>query len=223
LNPKTIASLIDHSLLRPDATGGDIRRLCEEALNYGFFSVCVNPCHVGTAKEILRGSAVKVAAVIGFPLGVTLTEVKVYEAMNADLLGADELDVVINLGALKSGSRDIVRKELSEIIMVTRDLVHKTIIETCYLTDDEKKEAVETALQVGSEFIKTSTGFGRAGARLSDVRLIKRIVGEEAGIKAAGGIRTLREVLAFLDAGATRIGTSAGVTIIEELSGIKGV
>ncbi|MEW6162952.1 MAG: deoxyribose-phosphate aldolase [Nitrospirota bacterium] len=215
LNQKDIAGLIDHTLFRPDATYADIKRLCEEALQFGFCSVCINPCFIKMAKELLKGSNVRVTTVIGFPLGMTLTEVKVYEAMNASLLGTDELDIVINIGALKAGDWGTVKKDISDIIMATRGLIHKTIIETCYLDDNEKKRVVEIALDAGSEFIKTSTGFGPHGARVRDIRLIKGIIGGSAGIKAAGGIRTLRQVLNMLRAGATRIGTSAGVKIIK--------
>lgn len=217
LNRKTIARSIDHTLLRSDAAYGDIENLCKEALDFGFYSVCVNPSFVKRAKELLKDIDVKVTTVIGFPLGAMLTDVKVYEAMNSALLGADELDIVINIGALKAGDWNIVRKDLSDVILATRGLIHKAIIETCYLHEDEKKKAVTTALEAGAEFIKTSTGFGPKGADLDDVRLIKSLVGDRAGIKAAGGIRTLKQVVDFLEAGATRIGTSAGVGIMGEL------
>jgi len=215
---KDLAGLTDHTILKPDATHEDIKRLCEEALQFGFYSVCINPCFIKLAKELLKYSDVRVTTVIGFPLGMTLTEVKVYEAMNAYLLGADELDMVINIGALKSGDWDTVRKDISDVIMATKGLIHKVIIETCYLNDDEKKKVVKLALEESSEFIKTSTGFGLRGAQLSDIRLIKDIVGDIAGIKAAGRIKTLSQVLELLEAGATRIGTSAGVKIVGELS-----
>jgi len=217
LHWKNIAGLIDHSLLRPDTTHGDIERLCEEARKFGFHSVCVHPYFIKKAKELLRGSMVKVTTVIGFPLGLTLIEVKVYEAMHASILGADELDIVINIGAVKSGDWNTVRKDISDVIIATKGLIHKTIIETCYLDDSEKKRVVEIALDAGSEFIKTSTGFGPGGARVKDIRLIKGIVKDSAGIKASGGIRTLRRLLEVLEAGATRIGTSAGVRIIRNL------
>lgn len=217
LNPKDIAGLIDHSLLRPDATYTDIERLCEEAQQFGFYSVCVHPSFIKKAKDILKGSGVRVTTVIGFPLGMAITEVKVYEAMNASLIGADELDIVINIGALKSGDWMTVRKDISDVMAATKGIIHKTIIETCYLDDNEKRKVVEIALDAGSEFIKTSTGFGSHGARLRDIRLIKSIVGDAAGIKAAGGIRTSRRVLDMLKDGATRIGTSAGVQIIRGL------
>jgi len=204
-------------LLRPDAAYEDVKRLCKEALQYSFHSVCINPCFIEKAKEFLNGGNVRVTTVIGYPLGTNLTEVKVYEAMNASLIGADELDIVINIGALKSGDWITVRKDISDVISATVGKVHKTIIETCYLDDNEKKKAVEIALESGSEFIKTSTGFGPQGALIKDIKLIKSIVGESAGIKASGGIRTLREVLDMIRAGATRIGTSAGVKIITDL------
>jgi len=220
LDRKDIAGLIDHSLLGPDASYTDIKQLCKEALQFGFCSVCINPCFIKIAKELLTGSNIRVTTVIGFPLGMTLTEVKVYEAMNASLLGADELDIVINIGALKSGDWETVRKDLSDVIMATKGLIHKSIIDTCYFDDDEKKMAVEIALEAGSEFIKTSTGFGPLGAQVRDIRLIKSIVGDAAGIKAAGGIRTLQEVLDLFEAGATRIGTSSGVRIMSEFEHI---
>jgi deoxyribose-phosphate aldolase len=217
LNRDAIAGSIDHTLLRSDATNGDIEKLCKEARDFGFHSVCVNPSFVKSAKEFLKGSEVKVTTVIGFPLGATLTDVKVYEAMNGALLGADELDIVINIGALKSGDWQTVRKDLSDVIMATKGLIHKAIIETCFLNEDEKKKAVMTALDAGAEFIKTSTGFGLKGAEIEDVRFIKSLVGDSAGIKAAGGIRTLQQVVDFIEAGATRIGTSSGVGIMKEL------
>jgi len=218
LNWKDIAGLIEHTLLRPDASYADIPPLCGEARQFGFHSVCVNPSFIRMAKELLRASDVKMTTVIGFPLGMTLTEVKVFEAMHARLLGADEIDIVVNIGALKSGDWATVRKDISDVIMATKGIVHKTIIETCLLDDDEKKKVVGIALEAGSEFIKTSTGFGPRGAKVRDIRLIKNIVGDAAGIKAAGGIRTLRQVQSMLKAGATRIGTSAGVKILRELA-----
>ncbi len=221
LDRKDIAGLTDHSLLRPDASYTNIKRLCEEALQFGFCSVCINPCFIKISKELLTGSNVRVTTVIGFPLGMTLTEVKVYEAMNASLLGADELDIVINIGALKSGDWETVRKDLSDVIMATKGLIHKTIIETCYLDDNEKRRVIEIALDAGSEFIKTSSGYGSRGARVKDIRFIKGIVGDAAGIKAAGGIRTLKQVLNMLEAGATRIGTSSGVKIMREFENIS--
>jgi deoxyribose-phosphate aldolase len=217
LNRETIARSIDYTLLRSDATYVDIEDLCKEALDFGFHSVCINPFFIPAAREVLKDTGVRITTVIGFPLGMTTAEVKVYEAMNAALLGADELDIVINVGALKSGDLKTVRKDLSDVIMATRGLIHKAIIETCYLNEDEKRKAVVTALDAGSEFIKTSTGLGPKGAEIEDVRLIKSLVGERTGIKAAGGIRTLKQLIDFIEAGATRIGTSSGVGIMREL------
>lgn len=215
LNQTDLAGLIDHTLLSPYATYTEIKSLCKEALQYGFYSVCINPYFIKMAKELLKDSIIKVTTVIGFPFGMIPTEVKVYEAMGASLLGADELDIVMNIGALKSGDWDTVKKDISDVIMATKGLTHKTIIETCYLNDNEKRKAAEIALNACSEFIKTSTGFGPHGARIRDIRLIKGIVGDAAGIKAAGGISTTRRALDMLMAGATRIGTSAGVKIVK--------
>jgi deoxyribose-phosphate aldolase len=217
LNREIIARSIDHTLLRSDATQEDIENLCKEALAFGFHSVCINPFFVKSAKAPLKDSQVKVTTVIGFPLGANLTDVKVYEAMKAALSGADELDIVINIGALKSGDWKTVRKDLCDVIMATRGLIHKAIIEACYLNEDEKKKVVMTALDVGAEFIKTSTGFGPKGAEIEDVRFIKSLVGDKAGIKAAGGIRTLKQVVDFIEAGAARIGTSTGTGIMMEI------
>lgn len=214
-----IPKLIDHSLLRPDATEADIMRLCDEARRYGFFAVCVHPYYTGMAKEALFKTHVKIAAVIGFPLGMTISNVKIYEAMQAVLNGADELDIVINTGLAKSGDWEAVKKEISDIITATPEATHKIIIETCYLTDDEKKKACEAAVAAGAEFIKTSTGFGPSGASIRDIHLIKALTKGKAGIKAAGGIKTLAQVKAFIEAGATRIGTSSGVAIMKETQG----
>jgi deoxyribose-phosphate aldolase len=217
VNRKDIAQLIDHTLLRPDASYSDIEMLCQEALRYEFHSVCVYPYYIEPVKKLLKGSNVRITTVIGFPFGMTTTENKVFESMNAALAGAHELDIVINIGALKSGRWDIVAKDISDVIASTKGLIHKVIIETCYLTTSEKKKVVETALGAGAAFIKTSTGFGPKGAQIRDIRLIRSIVGDKAGIKASGGIRTLKQVLAMLDAGASRIGSSSGVQIIKQL------
>jgi deoxyribose-phosphate aldolase len=212
-----MAKLIDHTLLRPDAREEDIGALCREALKYGFHSVCVNPHFIEKARALLRGSEVRVTTVVGFPLGMTLTAVKAYEAMNSALLGAEELDIVINLGALKSGRWDVVRRDISDVMAATRGLLHKVIIEACYLDDEEKKRAATTALEAGAEFVKTSTGFGPGGARAEDVRLIRGVLRDRAGVKASGGIRTLAQAREMIAAGAARIGTSQGRAIMEEL------
>jgi deoxyribose-phosphate aldolase len=211
-----VASIIDHTLLRADAAISDIERLCDEAERYGFYSVCVNPHYVKRVKGRLKGTQIKVATVVGFPLGMDLTDVKVFEAMMCALAGADELDIVINIGAARDGLWDVVRADLADVVAATGGLVHKAIIETCYLTEDEKKAAVEAVLGAGAEFVKTSTGYGTGGATVEDVRLIKSVVGDRAGIKAAGGIKTFGQVKEMADAGATRIGTSSGVAIVEK-------
>ena len=218
-NTINMAKLIEHTLLRPDATETDILRLCNEAERYGFFAVCVHPFFVKTVKPLLLKSKIKISTVIGFPLGLTLAEVKVYESMQAVLNGADELDIVMNIGAAKSGNWKTVEKEISDVITATPDSIHKIIIETCYLTDDEKMNASLSAMNAGAEFIKTSTGFGPAGAVVKDVELIRSVTGGRTGIKAAGGIKTLKNVMEFINAGATRIGTSSGVNIMKELQG----
>ncbi|MBI5026304.1 MAG: deoxyribose-phosphate aldolase [Nitrospirae bacterium] len=213
-----IARLIDHTLLRPDATEKDIEALCREAIKHSFHAVCVNPCFVPFVKKLLKGSGVKVCTVVGFPLGAISLKAKVFEAMEAVLDGADELDMVINIGEARAGHWDSVRREISNLVIATPHIVHKIIIETCYLTDDEKIRASLIAMDAGAEFIKTSTGFGPAGAVVGDVAMIKEATGGKVGIKASGGIKTLRDVLSFVEAGATRIGTSSGVNIMKEVS-----
>jgi deoxyribose-phosphate aldolase len=212
-----ISSFIDHTLLRPDATEQDILTLCEEAKNYNFFAVCVHPCHAAAAAKALYHTHVKVAAVIGFPHGMTCTEVKIYEAIQSVLKGADELDIVINIGLAKSGSWNAVKQEISDIIAATPEALHKIIIETSYLTDEEKKAASLAVMDAGAEFVKTSTGFGPSGAELNDIEIIKSTIKGKIGIKAAGGIKTLADAQAFIEAGAARLGTSSGVAIMKEL------
>ena len=212
-----ISKIIDHTLLMPNAGYETIVSLCEEAIKYDFYSVCVYPGFIKKAGEVLVGSDVKISSVIAFPSGATLPRVKIYESIEAVLNGADELDIVLNIGALKTGDWQLVESELEGIITATPEAVHKIIIEVCYLEDEEKQRACEIVMKSGAELIKTSTGFGSAGAEIKDVKLIKSIVGDQIGIKAAGGIRTLKDVKAFIDAGATRIGTSSGVEIINEL------
>jgi deoxyribose-phosphate aldolase len=214
-----IAKLIDHTLLKPDATETDIRRLCDEAKKYGFFSVCVHPSFIKTARKMLAGTDIKLTTVIGFPFGMTLTQVKIYEAMEAVLMGADELDMVVNLGEVKANNWDAVKKEISDLVTATPEAVHKIIIETYYLSDDEKIKTSLVAAEAGAEFIKTSTGFVPTlrDAVIEDVKMIKAATKGKIEIKAAGGIRTLKDVLNFVEAGATRIGTSSGVDIMSEL------
>jgi len=208
MNSSEIARITDFSLLKPGATVDDIRRLCEEAIRYGVYSVCVNPSFISLARESLMNSDIKVTTVIGFPLGMTLPQVKVYEAIEAVLLGADELDIVMNTGMARSGDWDYAGREISDIIYATKGVVHKIIIETCLLTRDEKIRAAEVVIATGAEFIKTSTGFSSAGATIEDVRLLKSVAGDRCKIKAAGGIKTSRQALELIRAGASRIGTS---------------
>jgi len=212
-----IAKYIDHTNLKSYATKGDIIKLCEETKKYGFYAVCVNPYRVKLAKEHLKGTDIKVASVIGFPLGATPTEVKVFEAKKALENGADELDMVINIGALKDKNYEYVKKDIEDVTKVAHEkgAIVKVIIETCYLSEEEKEIACKLAMEAGADFVKTSTGFGTGGATIEDVKLMRKVVGDKLGVKAAGGIRTYEEALAMINAGANRIGTSSGVKIIE--------
>jgi deoxyribose-phosphate aldolase len=223
LNESEITRLIDHTLLKPDATQNEISKLCEEALQYHFASVCVNPWYVAQVVEILRGSAVKACTVAGFPLGANLPCVKVFEAQKSIERGAQEIDMVINIGALKSGHPDMVESEIREVAATCHQggAICKVILETCLLTHDEKIQAALAAKNAGADFVKTSTGFSTAGATPEDVRLIRETIGPHTGIKAAGGIRTLEDLQKMVAAGATRIGASAGVKIIEQLRSVK--
>lgn len=214
---RRLAQTIDHTLLRAEATKDEIVRLCDEAMAYGFASVCVQPGWVPLVASRLKGSGVKTCAVVGFPLGGTLPEVKAYEAYQAVQSGAEEIDMVINIGALKSGDEEAVRRDLEAVVEAAKPkAIIKAILETASLTDEEKRRAAEWAVESGVDFVKTSTGFGAGGATADDVRLLKAIVGKRAEIKASGGIRDLKTALAMLEAGATRLGTSSGVKIIRE-------
>ncbi|MGA8021425.1 MAG: deoxyribose-phosphate aldolase [Candidatus Acidiferrales bacterium] len=218
LTPSEIARLIDHTLLKPEATRDEIRKLCEEALKYGFASVCVNPWNVPQAAELLRGGAVKVCTVVGFPLGATLPEVKAFEAEQSLKRGAQEIDMVINIGALKSRLLDAVAGDIRGVVETAHrgGGICKVILETALLTREEKVQGSLAAKNAGADFVKTSTGFSTAGATPEDVRLIRETVGVGTGIKAAGGVRTLEDLLKMVEAGATRIGASAGVKIVEQ-------
>ncbi|MBF0506246.1 MAG: deoxyribose-phosphate aldolase [Nitrospirae bacterium] len=211
-----LARYIEHTLLKPESTEADIIKLCKGAIRHNFYSVCVHPYYIPLCKAILSGYDTKVTTVVGFPLGATMKNIKVYEAMQAVLYGAQELDIVINMGAVKSGNFDFAGEELSEIISASRQAVHKVIIETCYLTEQEKRAVTEIAVSCGARFIKTSTGFGTRGATVKDIKLIKSVIKDRAEIKAAGGIRTLAQALRFIQAGASRIGTSYGEAIMQE-------
>jgi deoxyribose-phosphate aldolase len=216
IDRKNIAGLIDHTLLSPGASDAEIKTHCGEAAQHGFFSVCVHPSFVRMSRQLLSESDVKICTVIGFPLGANTSKVKQYEAIEAVFNGADELDIVIHTGFVKSENWEAVEKEVSDIKTITPGVVHKVIIETCNLTDDEKRRAALMVMKTGAEFIKTSTGFGSAGATVQDVELIKSVTGGTIGIKASGGIRTFHQMRAFINAGATRIGTSSGPAIIKE-------
>ena len=214
-----INQYIDHTLLKPDATEEQIKKLCQEAREYKFASVCVNPCHTELVREELKGSDVRTCIVVGFPLGANMPEVKAFEAMKAIEKGASEIDMVMNIGALKEGNLSLVRKDIRSLVQTVDEwAIVKVIIECCLLTDDEKKKACEIAVESGAHYVKTSTGFSSGGATVEDVRLIRETVGDKAKIKAAGGIRTLSQALAMIEAGADRIGASAGVSIMKESS-----
>ncbi len=216
---KNIASLIDHTLLKANATQEEIVKLCEEAKKYGFASVCVNPVYVSLCKQLLKGTNVKVCTVIGFPLGATTPTVKAIEAKEAIANGADEVDMVINIGALKSGNYQLVLDDIKAVREATRGKILKVIIETAYLTREEKIKACELAKEAGADFVKTSTGFGPSGATVEDVMLMRQVVGPKLGVKASGGIRTLEDAKKMVEAGATRIGASASVAIVHGKSG----
>ncbi len=210
-----IASLIDHTLLKPQATKQDIIKLCEEAKKYGFFSVCVNPMYVNFCKDLLKDTKVKVCTVVGFPLGATTTAVKVFESEEAISSGADEIDMVINISALKSKDYNYVFEDIKAVREATKGKVLKVIIETAYLNEEEKIKACELTKEAKADFVKTSTGFAPSGATVEDVSLMRKIVGNKMGVKASGGIRTIEDVLKMIEAGANRIGTSSSVEIIE--------
>ena len=217
------ASLIDHTLLKPEASEADIRKLCQEAAQFGFASVCVNPTWVKKASEFLKGSGVPVCTVIGFPLGATLPDVKAYEARRAIFNGATEVDMVINVGALKSGDICAVEDDIRAVAEAAHEnhVLCKVIIETALLTDEEKVRACLASKNAGADFVKTSTGFAKGGATVNDVALMRRTVGDALGVKASGGVKGIDDARAMFEAGATRIGASVGVKIAQEASGIR--
>lgn len=217
------ASLIDHTLLKPEASEADIKKLCEEAAQFGFASVCVNPSWVKKAAEFLRGTGVPVCTVIGFPLGATLSDVKAYEARRAIFNGAREVDMVINVGALKSGDDCTVEDDIRAVADAAHEngVLCKVIIETALLTDDEKVRACLASKNAGADFVKTSTGFAKGGATVHDVSLMRQTVGSALGVKASGGVKGIDDARAMFEAGATRIGASVGVKIAQEASGVK--
>ena len=213
---KSLAKLIDHTDVRPIATDADIKRLCDEAIKHGFCAVCVQPYFVRLASRLLANeSGVKVCTVVGFPFGTNVTDVKVFEVRKAIEDGAEELDVVMNISAVKSGNYAYLEEELNKIMSVAEDTVIKLIIETGYLTVEEMKKVCDIAVKAGVDYIKTCTGFGPRGVSLDDVRLIKEFTGGKVGIKASGGIRTYEQAVSLIEAGATRLGTSRSLKILE--------
>lgn len=206
--------LIDHTILKPDASIEAIKKLCQEAKEFDFMSVCVNPAFVSLCKKELEGSDVKVCTVVGFPLGATLPQAKALEAREAIFEGADEIDMVINVTMLKAGNDEYVQNEIAKVRRYTKGKILKVIIETCLLTDEEKVRACLLSKKAGADFVKTSTGFSTGGATVHDVKLMRETVGPEMGVKASGGVRTHEDLLAMVEAGANRIGTSAGPKII---------
>lgn len=218
MNKLELARYIDHTILKPDAKESDIIKLCREALEYKFASVCVNASHVKLADSFLHGTEVKVCTVVGFPLGATTKESKAFEASQAIENGATEVDMVINIGALKSGKLETVLEDIKTVAAACKGkALLKVIIETCLLTDEEKVKACELSKEAGADFVKTSTGFSTGGATVQDIALMRRTVGAEMGVKASGGIRNLESSLKMIEAGATRIGASASISIINEL------
>ncbi len=216
LNIETLARTIDHTLLKPDHTVEDVERVCEEAIGYGFHTVCVPPYDVAHVAELVRGTDVAVGGTVGIPMGHEGLDVKRAAGRLCIESGAEEVDMVINLIAMKSGRYADVRKEIAALRKITEGCVLKVIIECCYLTDEEKARACELALEAGADFVKTSTGFGSGGATVHDVRLLVEAVNGRAQVKAAGGIRTFRDMKDLLQAGATRVGTSSSVEIVKD-------
>jgi deoxyribose-phosphate aldolase len=216
-----IAHYIDHTLLKPDATVEQITQLCHEALKYNFASVCINPTNVKLAAQLLKGSPIDVCTVVGFPLGATPPEVKGFETQQALNDGATEVDMVINIGALKSGNDALVERDIATVCRISHHsrAICKVILETVLLTDEEKIRACRIAKQAGADFVKTSTGFGGGGATVHDITLMRQTVGPTLGVKASGGIRSLADAESMIAAGATRIGASAGVKIVQEAKG----
>lgn len=210
------SKFIDHTNLKQDASINDIKTLCEEAIKFDFMSVCINPCFVKYAHDVLLDSEVKVCTVIGFPLGANTTKTKVYETKQALKDGADEIDMVINVSALKDKKYDYVKNEISKIKKVCKNKILKVILEICLLTDEEIVKACELSLEAKADFVKTSTGFSKGGATVEAVALMRKTVGDKCGVKASGGVKTFEDMQKMIDAGASRIGTSSGVKLLEK-------
>ncbi|MBO1265725.1 deoxyribose-phosphate aldolase [Proteiniclasticum sp. SCR006] len=213
----TLARHIDHTLLKPDAVEAELVKLCEEAREHKFFSVCINPCNIEKAKALLEGTDTKICTVVGFPLGQMTTEAKSFETNEAVLLGAEEVDMVINVGKLKDKDYEYVLEDIRAVVLAAKGVLTKVIIETCLLTDEEKVKACELAKDAGADYVKTSTGFSKGGATKEDIALMRKTVGPEMGVKASGGIRTLEDAMGMIENGATRLGLSASVSIVNEL------
>ena len=214
MDKKTIAAMIDHTLLKPEATPAQIEKLCTEAAEYHFASVCVNPVYIPLAARLLKGTGVKVCCVVGFPLGAIAPEQKAAEAASCAAMGAEELDMVIHVGAAKAGDWALVQRDIEGVVKAAAGHTVKVIIETCLLTDEEKVKACEAAKAAGAHFVKTSTGFSTGGATTHDIALMRKTVGPEMGVKASGGIRDYETAMAMIEAGANRIGASAGIAIV---------
>lgn len=216
MNKRELARMIDHTILKADAKESEVEKLCKEALEYNFASVCVNPSMVEKAYSMLKGSEVKVCTVIGFPLGATTTEVKAFETEDVIKKGATEVDMVINVGKLKEGNLEYVKKDIEAVVNAAKGkALTKVIIETCLLTDEEKVTACKLSKEAGADFVKTSTGFSTAGATKEDIKLMRETVGENVGVKASGGVRSLEDAMAMIENGANRIGASASIAICE--------
>jgi len=217
IDRKTMASMIDHTVLKPFASKEHILQGCREALEHKFASVCINPCFIKLVAKELKDSDVKTCTVISFPLGANTSDIKSSEARNAVNDGAQEIDMVINIGALKDGDLTYVENDISQVVKASGGAIVKVIIETCYLTDEEKVIACEIAKKAGASYVKTSTGFATGGATAHDIDLMRRTVGKDLGVKASGGVKTLHDALIMLEAGANRIGASSGVEIIRQM------
>ena len=214
MDKKTIAAMIDHTRLKPETTPAQIEKLCAEAAEYHFASVCVNPVYIPLAARLLKGTGVKVCCVVGFPLGAIAPEQKAAEAASCAAMGAEELDMVIHVGAAKAGDWALVQRDIEGVVKAAAGHTVKVIIETCLLTDEEKVKACEAAKAAGAHFVKTSTGFSTGGATTHDIALMRKTVGPEMGVKASGGIRDYETAMAMIEAGANRIGASAGIAIV---------
>lgn len=222
MNKNELAGMIDHTLLKPEAQKNALEKLCKEAIQYNFASVCINPCNVAFAAEMLKESKVKVCTVIGFPLGAASTAVKAFETEDAIKNGAQEVDMVINVGRLKDKDYEYVKNDIKAVVDAAKGkALTKVIIETCLLTDEEKVTACKLSKEAGANFVKTSTGFSTGGATVSDIKLMRETVGKDMGVKASGGVRTYEDSIAMIEAGASRIGASASIKICEEINNGK--